>query len=100
MIKHRGQIVIYPFLKNKLFQEVQKSIPHISILLLGIVYLIFLFFWFTFYFLSCFKCTGKDGGTFSASSCGLVDIVGSEKGVEYKKSECKSNEGGGDGENK
>ena len=51
-------------------------------------------------FWSCFKCIRKDVGAFDASSFGLVDVVGSKKGVEDKKSECKCSEGGADCENK
>ena len=65
------------------------------------MYLILLLFGLLFIFDLILNVQGNiDEGVFSAYSCGLVDIVSSEKGVEYKKRKRKCSEGEGDGQNK
>ena len=64
------------------------------------MYLILLLFGLLFISDLILNVRGKMEVVFGTSSCGLVDVVSSEKSVEYKKSECKGNEDGGDGENK
>ena len=75
-------------------REVQESIPHISILLLGSMYFNFVAFWFTFSFWSYFKNAGKGGCVFCASSFDLWDVAPCEKGAY--NSEFVETIGGGD----